>query len=53
MKKTMQSARGGLNAASACALSLLLGACAGLPRDASMPVSDPNEGVNRKVMAAN
>jgi phospholipid-binding lipoprotein MlaA len=34
-------------------LPLLLGACAGLPRDASLPVSDPHEEANRHVMAAN
>ena len=34
-------------------LLLLLGGCAGLPRDASLPVNDPYEGTNRHVMAAN
>jgi phospholipid-binding lipoprotein MlaA len=34
-------------------LPLLLGACAGLPRDASLPIDDPNEQANRRVMAAN
>jgi phospholipid-binding lipoprotein MlaA len=53
MNKSMQRARGGLKWAIACALPLLLGACAGLPRDPSMPVSDPHENVNRQVMAAN
>jgi len=53
MNKSMHRARGGLKSAIACALPLLLGACAGLPRDASMPVNDPNEAVNRQVMAAN
>src|SRR5882757_8264208 len=52
MNKSMQRARGGLKWAIACALPLLLGACAGLPRDASMPVNDPHENVNRQVMAA-
>ena len=32
---------------------LLLGACAGLPKDVSMPVNDPHESANRHVMAAN
>src|SRR5215831_3538192 len=57
MKQSMHRARGGLRSAIACALPLLLplflGACAGLPRDASMPVHDPNESMNRQVMAAN
>jgi phospholipid-binding lipoprotein MlaA len=35
------------------ALPLLLGACAGLPRDASLPVNDPNEDMNRRIMAVN
>jgi phospholipid-binding lipoprotein MlaA len=34
------------------ALSLLLAACAGVPRDASLPVNDPNEQWNRQMMAA-
>jgi phospholipid-binding lipoprotein MlaA len=34
-------------------LALLLGACAGLPRDTALPVDDPHESANRKVMAAN
>ena len=37
----------------AWALPMFMSACAGVPRDASMPVSDPNEGVNRQVLAAN
>jgi phospholipid-binding lipoprotein MlaA len=35
------------------ALPVLLAACAGVPRDASLPVNDPNEQFNRHVMAAN
>jgi phospholipid-binding lipoprotein MlaA len=46
----MRPARGGLLA---WILPLLLGACAGLPRDAAMPINDPNEDMNRHVMAAN
>src|SRR5262249_32948025 len=46
-------ALGGVRWAIACVLPLLLGACAGLPRDTSMPVNDPNEDMNRHVMAAN
>jgi phospholipid-binding lipoprotein MlaA len=51
--KNMRRARSGLKWAIACVLPLLLGACAGVPRDASMPVSDPNENMNRRVMAMN
>jgi phospholipid-binding lipoprotein MlaA len=49
----MRRARGGLKWAIAWVLPLLLGACVGLPRDASLPVNDPNEDMNRHVMAAN
>jgi phospholipid-binding lipoprotein MlaA len=49
----MRRARSGLKWAIACVLPLLLGACAGVPRDASMPVNDPNEDWNRRVMAVN
>jgi phospholipid-binding lipoprotein MlaA len=51
--KNMRRARGGLKWAIAWVLPLLLGACAGLPRDASLPINDPNEDMNRHVMAAN
>src|SRR5262244_2448954 len=37
----------------AWASALLVSACAGVPRDASLPVSDPNESANRQVLAAN
>src|ERR1700751_3337321 len=37
----------------ACVLALLVSACAGVPRDASLPVSDPNETANRQVLAMN
>ena len=33
--------------------ALLVSACAGAPRDASLPVSDPNETTNRQVLAVN
>jgi phospholipid-binding lipoprotein MlaA len=42
-----------LTGAIAGVLSLLLGACASLPRDASLPVNDPHERANRYVMSAN
>ncbi len=37
----------------ACALPALVSACAGVPRDASLPVDDPNEQFNRGVLRAN
>jgi phospholipid-binding lipoprotein MlaA len=49
----MRHARGWVNWAVASALLLLLQACAGVPRDASLPINDPNEQVNRRVMAVN
>src|SRR5215467_6866867 len=53
MGRGMRRARGGLKWATAWVLPLLLGACAGLPRDVSMLVNDPSEDMNRRVMAAN
>ena len=41
---------GGLSAAG---LAALLSACAGAPRDASLPIDDPNEQFNRGVLRAN
>jgi len=37
----------------ACVLPVLVGACASTPRDASLPVNDPNEQTNRQLLAAN
>jgi phospholipid-binding lipoprotein MlaA len=37
----------------AVVLPLLLSACAGAPRNASLPISDPNEQTNRQILAAN
>ena len=34
-------------------MPLLVGACAGVPRDASLPVHDPHEETNRHIMTAN
>ncbi len=34
-------------------MPLLLGACASVPRDASLPLDDPNEEMNRHIMTAN
>jgi phospholipid-binding lipoprotein MlaA len=49
----MRCAQGRVRRAIACVLLLLLSACAAAHRDASLPVSDPNEQTNREVMAAN
>jgi phospholipid-binding lipoprotein MlaA len=49
----MRGARGGLESAIAWVLPLLVGACAALPRDASLPINDPAEDMNRHVMTAN
>ena len=34
-------------------LPVLVGACAGVPRDASLPINDPNEQTNRSIFEAN
>jgi phospholipid-binding lipoprotein MlaA len=34
-------------------LLVVVGACASVPRDASVPVNDPNEQTNRQILAAN
>jgi phospholipid-binding lipoprotein MlaA len=39
--------------AMACVLPILVGACAATPRDASLPLNDPNEQANRQVLAMN
>jgi phospholipid-binding lipoprotein MlaA len=49
----MRRAQGWLRPMIAWLLPLLLGACATLPRDASMPINDPNEDMNRYIMSAN
>src|SRR5262245_58561153 len=49
----MRRARPWSKWATAWVSALLVSACAGLPRDASLPVSDPNETANRQVLAAN
>jgi phospholipid-binding lipoprotein MlaA len=49
----MRRARGWGKWAIACVLPVLVSACAAAPRDASLPLSDPNEEMNRRVLAAN
>ena len=49
----MRRARVCVRWAIASLLLVLVGACASAPRDASLPVSDPNEQTNRQILAAN
>jgi phospholipid-binding lipoprotein MlaA len=49
----MRRAHGAVKRAVALLVPLVLAACAGVPRDASLPINDPSEGMNRHVMAAN
>jgi phospholipid-binding lipoprotein MlaA len=42
-----------VRSAIACLLPILVGACAATPRDASLPIEDPNENANRQVLAMN
>jgi phospholipid-binding lipoprotein MlaA len=49
----MRFARAWVQAAIACLSSLLVAACVTVPRDASLPVSDPHEATNRQILAAN
>ena len=49
----MHRARGWIIWAVASALPLVVAGCAALPRDASLPVDDPGENLNRKIMTAN
>jgi phospholipid-binding lipoprotein MlaA len=49
----MLRAKGCVRLAIACVLPVLVGACASTPRDASLPINDPNEQTNRQLLAAN
>ena len=49
----MRRAQGWVQRAIAGLLPLIACACAGISRDASLPISDPNEENNRQVLAAN
>ena len=49
----MRRVKGGLKWPGALVLPLLLGACTAIPRDASLPINDPNEGSNRLLMELN
>src|SRR5258706_9938046 len=49
----MRRARPWSKWATAWVTALLVSACAGVPRAAALPISDPNEKANREVLAAN
>jgi phospholipid-binding lipoprotein MlaA len=49
----MLRAKSCVRLAIACVLPVLVGACASAPRDASLPINDPNEQTNRQLLAAN
>jgi phospholipid-binding lipoprotein MlaA len=49
----MRYTKGWVQRATAWVLLVLVSACAGTPRDPSLPISDPNEETNRKVLADN
>jgi phospholipid-binding lipoprotein MlaA len=49
----MRRAKRWIGSLSAAGLAGLLGACAGVPRDPSLPIDDPNEQFNRGVLRAN
>jgi phospholipid-binding lipoprotein MlaA len=49
----MRRARPWSKWATAWVTALLVSACSGVPRDAALPISDPNEKANREVLAAN
>src|SRR5262245_403869 len=52
-KRSMRGARRWLDSTIPWVLALIVGACAGVPRDASLPINDPAEDMNRHVMSAN
>jgi phospholipid-binding lipoprotein MlaA len=49
----MRRAERWIGGLSAVGLAALLSACAGVPRDPSLPIDDPNEQLNRTVLRAN
>src|SRR5262244_1343286 len=49
----MRRVRDWLKRTIAVVVPVLVSACAGLPRDAQLPITDPHEEMNRQVLAAN
>ena len=49
----MRGAERRIRVSIACGVASLLSACAGVPRDPSLPIDDPNEQFNRRVLAVN
>jgi phospholipid-binding lipoprotein MlaA len=49
----MLRAQGWVTCSIVCGLAALVSACAGTPRDASLPISDPSEQMNRQILTAN
>jgi phospholipid-binding lipoprotein MlaA len=49
----MRGGEGWLGWMAAAALAGLVSACAGVPHDASLPIDDPNEQFNRKILQVN
>jgi len=49
----MHRVQGWVSCLIACGLAALVSACAGTPRDASLPINDPSEQTNRQILAAN
>jgi phospholipid-binding lipoprotein MlaA len=52
-KRSMRGARRWLDSTIPWILALIVGACSAVPRDASLPINDPAEDMNRHVMSAN
>jgi phospholipid-binding lipoprotein MlaA len=52
-QKGMRGSQRELRWAAIWLVPLLLGACAELPRDTALPLQDPSENVNRRIMTAN
>ncbi|HXE24482.1 MAG TPA: MlaA family lipoprotein, partial [Roseiarcus sp.] len=49
----MRGVQGWIGRLGALGLTALVAACAGVPRDASLPIDDPNEQFNRGVLRVN
>jgi len=49
----MRRAQAWVTRSLACLLPVVVSGCASMPRDASLPIDDPNEALNRKIFAVN